>query len=190
LKPLITLAPIGVVAGIVAALVFRFTTNRAAIRRVTNRMLAHVLEFQLFWNEPAVVLRAQRDLVTANLQLLRLLALPCLLLALPSYFGIRFLDGIYGYAPLPAGHPAVVTAARDIALQMPAGIVVETPPVHVAGEVSWRVRPSVEVPVALLRRTNAQLRIPFPAATILHLHWIVWFFLFSSAGAIGWRCLA
>jgi hypothetical protein len=185
-RALWTLAPISVIAGILTGLVFRWGTDRAAVRRSTNLMLAHVLEFRLFLDEPVLVLQAQRDLLKANLHLLRLLMLPCLILAVPFFFLFGYLNERYGLAPLQAGRAAVIAADR---LNMPREIIVETPAVHIGRQVNWRVRPTAEVPVRMLAANNPHAVIPFPPATILHVHWLVWFSLFSVTSAIGLKWL-
>ena len=73
-------------------------------------MMAHVMEFRLFLDSPALVLRAQRDLLRENLHLLRLILLPCAILAFIFIVLFPQLDAMYGHAPLPVGEPSVVTA--------------------------------------------------------------------------------
>jgi hypothetical protein len=132
-------------------MVFVRYSDRAAIRRSSNRVLAHLLEFRLFLNEPRVVLQAQRNLFVENLRLLRLLMRPILIMTLPTLALLSQLDAFYGHAPLAVGEAAIVTVQLDDpaldnipALVAPPDIAVETPPVRVVSErqVSWRIRPS------------------------------------------------
>jgi hypothetical protein len=188
-----TLAPISVFAGMLMALVFRWTTDISAMRRATNLVVAHILEFRLFLDEPILVLRAQWNLLEANLRLLRLLILPCAILAIPSFFLFEELNGLYGRAPLKVGDAVVVSEPVQVPatqLKMPPGITIETPPVHGPGQVSWRVRATESVPVRRVKESNRRVAIPFPPARILHLHWTVWFALISTAAAIGMKALA
>jgi hypothetical protein len=178
-------------------------------------MIAHVMEFRLFLNSPAIVLRAQRDLIRENLRLLRLILLPSAILA--AIFIILFpqLDAMYGHAPLKVGERSVVTAQLngDAVLEAPAGMEVETPAVHAVHDrqVSWRVRPlgrtsgelKVRYPSGVLTRqivagngpiydwnlpfTNPEIEIRYPRAAVLGVNWMVWFFLISSAVAIGYK---
>ena len=55
-----TLIPVSAIYGVVAVLVFRRLTERAAIRRSVNRIVAHVMELGLFLDSPGLVMRAQR----------------------------------------------------------------------------------------------------------------------------------
>lgn len=206
-----TLIPVSIVYGLAAALVFRRFSDEASIRRTINKMMAHVLEFRLFLDSPVLVLRAQRDLLRENLRLLRLVLLPCVILALIFIALFPQLDAMYGHAPLKAGERSVVTAqlSGDAVLEAPAGIEVETPGVHSVHdkEVSWRIRPlgrtsgelNVQYSGGVLTKqivagggliygfSTPRIRIYYPRTNVLGINWMVWFFLISSAPAIGYR---
>jgi hypothetical protein len=118
-----------------------------------NHLLAHLMEFQLFADQPLVILRAQYDLLVANARFLRLVALPSLLLLLPFSALMIAMEAAFGKAPLRVGLPIVVTvqcgadARRELPefrLQAPSGMQVETDPVRVlsTSQISWRVRPN------------------------------------------------
>jgi len=172
-------------------------------------MIAHVMEFRLFIDSPALVLRAQRDLLRENLRLLRLMLLPCAILA--SIFLVLFpqLDAMYGHRPLKAGERAIVTAQarQDATLEVPPGMEVETPGawnIH-DRQVSWRVRAlgnvSGELKIGSFTKRivsggglidgwrvpfrSPEIEIHYPPAAVLGVNWMVWFFLISSAAAIG-----
>lgn len=210
-----TLIPVSIVYGLAAVLLLRRFSNEASIHRTVNRMIAHIMEFRLFLNSPALILRAQRDLFRENLHLLRLILLPCVILA--AIFIILFppLDAMYGHAPLRVGERSVVTAqlSGDALLEAPAGIEVETPAVHAVHDrqVSWRVRPlgrtsgelRVRYPGGELTRqvvagggliygwklpfTSPKIEIRYPRRIVLGVNWMIWFFLISSAAAIGYK---
>lgn len=206
-----TLIPVSVIYGLLAALLFRRFSDEPSIRVTTNRMMAHVLEFRLFLDSPTLVWRAQRDLFRENLRLLRLILLPCAILALTFIILFPQLDAMYGHAPLTIGVPSVVTAPLDevAVLQAPAGISVETPAIRDIHdhEVSWRVRPlgraagdlQIRSHGRLLTKqivaggglingfTSQKIRILYPPTAILGVNWMIWFFLLSSAAAIGYR---
>jgi len=198
----------------VALLVFRRFSDRAAMGRAANRILAHLMEFGLFFDEPALVLRAHRDLLRENLNLLRSILLPCALLAIPSAIFFAELDAAFGRAPLVVGAPAMVTlegmgSAPVPVLAAPPGIAVETPAVRsvFSHEISWRIRPvqivNGRLEVALGGRLltarvaagpgllyafpfpRTPLRVLYPRATILHLDWMVWYILASVVTALA-----
>jgi hypothetical protein len=155
-RGLIALVFLSALSTLGAVMVFRRFSDGAAIRRAGNLILAHLMELGLFFDEPALVLRAQRDLIRENVNLLRLIALPCALLALPFAIFYVGLDAIFGRAPLVIGAPAVLTVQESktspgveatSVLQAPPGIEVETPGMRIvsAHEISWRIRPVQDV---------------------------------------------
>jgi hypothetical protein len=160
-----SLAAIGAIWGVLAFLAFRRFTDRAALRRVTRRLYAHLLELRLFSDEPALVWQAQKALIVDNAHFLARIALPVLIMAVPFALLYPQLDAIYGAAPLEVGHSAIVTAqlsheleANDAqyVLEPPPGIAVETPPVRdfADRQVSWQIRALKPV------RGQLQLRLP------------------------------
>jgi hypothetical protein len=211
-----TVLPVSLIYGLAAALMFRRFSSQVSIRETINRMMAHVMEFRLFLDSPALVLGAQRDLLRENLRLLRLILLPCTILAFIFIILFPQLDAMYGHAPLPVGEPSVVTVPLDgdAVLEAPAGIMVETPGLNVIHDrhVSWRVRPlgrtAGEVKVRCDGRVMTRqivagggliygwklpfrspaIEIRYPRTTVLGVNWMIWFFLISStAAAIGYR---
>lgn len=203
-----TLIPVSLIYGIVAALVFRRFSDAQAVRLTGNRMLAHVLEFRLFVDSPSLVFRAQRELARENLRLLRLILLPCVILAAIFLLLFPQLDAMYGHTPLPPGRPSVVTAnfEGNATLEAPPGIAVETPAVHSTDDrqISWRIRPLGEVTGDLKLHaggrvatkqivagsglidayTTRAITVHYPSRHVLGTNWMVWFFLLSSVAAI------
>ena len=206
-----TLIPVSAIYGLVAALVLRRFSDREAVRASMNRMIAHVMEFRLFLDTPSLVFRAQRDLLRENLRLLRLILLPCVILAVVFIALFPQLDVLYGHAPLRPGQPSVISARidGDATLQAPPGIEIESPPVHSLHDhqVSWRVRPlgttAGELRISqgdrvLTKRivagtgfiggySSRAIDIRYPRRSILAANWMVWFFLISAVAALVYR---
>lgn len=181
---------ISVVAGIVSVLVFHWSSDPLAVRRATNLILAHMLELRLYLDEPVAIFKAQLGLLRANAQLLRTMLVPGLILAIPSLLLLQQLNATYGRAPLKVGEAVVVSSTTPAAeLKMPSQIAIETPAVHSKGEVAWRIRPRANIAISQLTRDNAGIAIPFPAARILRMHWLIWFSLGFAISAIGTKCL-
>lgn len=105
---------------------------------------------QVYFDEPRVVWRAQRAVFADNVRLIRSIALPVAILALPMAWLVLQLDANCGHLPLSVGEPALVVAqlkrGSDTAalLQAPEGIAIETPAVHsdADGQIAWRIRPA------------------------------------------------
>jgi hypothetical protein len=148
-------------------------------------------------DEPALILRSQRDLLVDNARLMRLLARPLLILAVPMALFVWQLDALYARAPLRPGEAAVVTTqSRQSSIAVPNGVAVETEPVYLqaTNQTCWRIRPTHTVS-GTLRAGTRQTRlvagsgvtylpnpngIAYPRATIFGLHWLVWFLVLSA----------
>jgi hypothetical protein len=205
-----TLLPMGALYGVVSVLVFRRFCDAASVRRSVHRMWAHVMELSLFLDSPALVLRAQRDLLRENVRLLRWVIVPSGILAVLFACLFPLQNAIYGRAPLPVGEPSVVTiqmkdaGMSSVQLEAPAGILVETPGVRVVHDrqISWRVRPMQPTSEDLKFRVKNRvltagmytffwrdpevrsIDIRYPEASIGSLPWLEWFVISSSVSAV------
>ncbi len=141
----------GLVSGAAGVWFMKISSKQGDVRAATNRIIAHIFEFRLFADEPALILKAQWDLMAANGRLLRCLMLPSLFLIVPFGALIAVGEGVFGIAPLETGQPAVLTVqcrraedavAREFRLDAPSGVVIETPPIRIPAEAQlcWRVR--------------------------------------------------
>lgn len=174
------LAGAGVAYGLLAALVFR----RVEVRGNVNRMIAHVLSFRLFLDEPGLVFRAQVELARENLRMLRRIAIPCVVLGVVFAVSYAAMDGYFGHRRLRTGESAVVSAPAEVA--MPAGIVQETPAVRIARlhQVAWRVRATRE----FVGRFPESVAVRYPRTEVFGVHWMAWFLVFSTvAASLGGR---
>lgn len=143
------LALVSAALGVVMLWVFGRFSNQSRIRSVKDRLKAHMLELRLFVDEPSLIWQAQKSLLIANGRYMGLMLRPFLILLVPMGAAIALLDPYYGVAPLPLERPAIVTVQLNRtledskpSLQVPAGIIVETPAVRAAGSTqwSWRIR--------------------------------------------------
>jgi hypothetical protein len=161
----LSLVALSALSTLAALAVFHRFTNRQAVARAKNLIVAHLLECALFLDEPALVFRAQRELLRENLRLLRLLVVPCAILILPFWIFFVELEANFGHAPLVVGAPAVVTLqlngeSESPQLIVPDGIAVETPAIRNVFEqqVNWRIRP--------FRVASGQVRITLPGRVL------------------------
>jgi len=136
---MIKVVVLGLLCGAISGWVFRTTADISALAPIFRHFHARLLEFRLFFDEPALIWKAQKALVRANFQLCFLLLKPALILALPMTWLMLQL----GNAPLRVGEAAVVSAqsSTELKLEAPPGIAVETEPVHFQGLMFWRIRP-------------------------------------------------
>lgn len=119
----VVLAPIGLLPGwlsatVIAAatgvlllLVFKYTSNQAAIRRVRDRIDASLLTLKLFKDSTAVTLRAQGRMAVGAFRLLVLALVPMLVMSPPVILLLGQLSLWYQARPLRVGEEAVLTMA-------------------------------------------------------------------------------
>lgn len=150
LSPWYGIAAVSLLTGVVMLLIFRCTSNQTAIRRAKDRIRAHLLELRLYRDDMRVLLRAQKDILLANLAYLGHSLRPLVVMIVPVVLILIQLDAHYGYRPLRPGGAAIVTArfaqgfdlrGGAVRLIAPAGLRVETPPLRIPslGEVDWRI---------------------------------------------------
>ncbi len=147
-----SLAAISAAFGLIAAWTIAQLTDTVAASRARKKIGAHFLELRLFANQPRLLFRAQKALITAYARFFLVMLRPTAILAVPAAWLLMQLDCVYGIAPLAIGHAAIVTVQvngplrlEDVhsALAAPPEIAVETPPVRIPSEaqISWRIRP-------------------------------------------------
>jgi hypothetical protein len=146
----LSLTAIAVAYGLAALWVFARFTDQKRIEIAKRKLRANLYAFRLFVDEPALIFRAQKQLLIWNGRYLALVLVPAIIIGIPTVALLMQLDAVYGRRALAAGESAIVTAhfdnATDLRLISPVlegrGVEVETPPARVASEhqVSWRVR--------------------------------------------------
>ena len=159
----ILLAPIGVlpgwlsativaaVTGVLLLLVFKYTSNQRAIKRVRDDINANLLALKLFKDSAAVTLRAQGRMIAGGLQLMVLALVPMLVMAVPVLLLLGQLSLWYQSRPLRVGEDAVIRLKLNgersaslpvVQLRPPAAAEVEVGPVSVRSkrEILWRVK--------------------------------------------------
>ena len=165
--PLLSLVPVSILLAIGMLLIFRRVSNPQAIAGMKARLMAHLYEMRLFTDEPALIWKAQKGLLFANVRYIGLMLAPILVISLPMIFVLSQLECFYGHAPLGPQRQAIVTVQLKTPisgpvpiLRAPDGIAVETPGVRVEGgrQVSWRIRAN--------RAVAGTLRIVFPDQTV------------------------
>lgn len=159
--PLLVLVVLSLIAGALMTVVFRYTSNQKALRRVAARTKAQLLCMRLFKDDMRVGLRAQGELITSiGLRLWYSLP-PMLVLIVPFVLILTQLSLFYEKRPLQPGEQVVAAIELDpeawdrhqnLAIQVPYGVSVETPPMRDAAEhtVYWRLRLD-EPPAGVLR---------------------------------------
>ncbi len=152
-NPAYALVAISFVVGVAAMLVFRYASNQRAMRRIKNRIHAHILEVRLFPDQLGVVSRAYARVVRYTFLYLVYTLQPLLILLLPMLIVLAQLNLRFSRLPLRPGdsfilkakftHPGTDAAAS---LRLPLGLALTAPPLHIPilREVDWRIRANTE----------------------------------------------
>jgi hypothetical protein len=146
--PAAIVVAISLVVGLVMVVVFRYTSDQKAIRVAKDHLKAHLLALRLFQDQIPVVLRSYGRIVLATGHYLRLAFKPLLFVIVPLMFLILQLDRYLGWVPVEAGQPFLIKvlidnpkALNEASLQLPDGLSITAPAVHVPSEreIAWRL---------------------------------------------------
>jgi hypothetical protein len=145
-----TLTIVSIAAGFAMLWAFGQFSDQARIENAKRKVRAHLYAFRLYSDEPALIFRAQKQLLLWNGRYLGLMLRPMAVTIIPMVILLMQLDGVYGRRPLAPGEAAIVTVQldnrSDLSRIMPSldgrAVAVETPPVRIPEEhqVCWRVR--------------------------------------------------
>jgi uncharacterized membrane protein (DUF106 family) len=158
----VLLAPLGVlpgwlsatlvagITGVLLLVVFKYTSNQRAIKRVKDDINANLLALKLFKESVSVALRAQGSILRSALRLMLLAVMPMLVMVVPVLLILGQLSLWYQSRPLQVGEDAVVTlkllageADRpEVELQPTEAVEVLVGPVFVPSkrEVCWKIK--------------------------------------------------
>jgi hypothetical protein len=159
-----SLTAIAIASGLAMLWVFARFSDGERIRLARRKIRANLYAFRLFADEPALIFRAQKQLLLWNARYLGWMLGPSVVIFVPAVILLMQLEAVYGARPLAAGEAAIVTAqfdARaDLRVLAPAlagrGIVVETPAVRIPDQrqACWRVRAASAASGSVLLRVT------------------------------------
>jgi hypothetical protein len=155
---------VGAVSGAFLLLVFKYTSNQDAIKRVRNGIDADLFAVKLFKDATPVVLAAQAGMMKGAFRLFVLAIVPMLVMVVPVLLMLGQLSLWYQHRPLRVGEDAVVALKLSgrPADPMPPVALGETPAAEVVtGPV--RVRSQREVVWVVRARENGAHRLSFRA---------------------------
>jgi hypothetical protein len=144
-----SLTAIAIASGIAMLLAFSRFSNQDRIRLAKRKIRAHLYEFRLFADEPALMFRAQKQLLVWNARYIGLMLRPTAVILLPMLALLVHLDAVYGHRALRAGERTIVDAEivgvdlREVEPTLAgAGVTVETAGVRIPKEhgVYWRIQ--------------------------------------------------
>ncbi len=135
---------------IFALWIFKRTSNQDRITAVKAKIHACLFEIRLFNDDIRAIFRAQWEII-GHVVHYQLLALKPMIWILPPLVLIMVqLHAFYGFRGLDAGESAIVTATMkaddtarpDVQLQVPEGVILETPGVWAPDlhQMAWRIK--------------------------------------------------
>lgn len=156
-----SLTAISIAFGIAMLWSFQRFSNQEQVALAKRKVWAHLYAFRLYADEPALIFRAQKQLLYWNARYVWLMLRPTVVVLVPVTLLLFGLEAMYGKRPLEAGESAIVTAqfvdGRDSSEATLEGeqIAVETPSVRAADshQVSWRVRATSGASGVVILRT-------------------------------------
>jgi uncharacterized membrane protein (DUF106 family) len=152
LPPIVSLAVVSFVTAVFMLIVFKRTSNQAALADVKRRIHAGLFEIRLFNDDIRAILRAQTEILRTNLTYLKLSLVPMVWILPPLVLVIAQLQFHYGYEGLRAGDTtllevdlkpgAVSDGARpEATLDLPTGLRAEGEEVWIPSQsqLAWRL---------------------------------------------------
>lgn len=137
--------------GIVALLVYKWTSNQSGIDRAKDLIKAYLLEIRIYRDDPLTVLGATGRIAIQNAKYLGFNIIPMLVMMLPMLVLLIQLESHFAFGPAPTDttgilHVALNPAQPDadvmgVTLDVPKGIHIDAPPVRTTeGDIFWRLR--------------------------------------------------
>ena len=158
-----SLTAIAIAFGIGMLWSFQRFSNQEQVALAKRKVWAHLYAFRLYADEPALIFRAQKQLLFWNARYLALMLRPTIVALIPVTLLLFGLDALYGRRPLETGESTIVTAqfseGIDVHTLAPtlegAQVSVDTASVRVQDlrQVSWRVRAISAMSGSVILRT-------------------------------------
>ncbi len=151
LSPWVAMMIVSFLTGLLMLFIFRQTSNQEGIRRIKNKIKAHLLELRLYKHSLSQQWTSQGKILSANFKYLSYALKPMLVMVIPVMLILIQLNLWFGSHSFDIGDKALVKLKlaegtnplqADIRLEVPPGIAVETPPLRIEDEreIDWRLR--------------------------------------------------
>ncbi len=167
LNPWFGMIFISLLTSLLMLLVFRFTSNQKGIKKVKNRIKAHLLELRLYKDYMGISLKAQGNILINNLKYIGHSARPLLVMIIPLVLILIQLNVWFGYQSFKPGQEFLLKVElkeelplfnTDISILPSKHYKVETPPLRIMeeSEINWRIQAqdSGNHPIFLLVNDN------------------------------------
>lgn len=151
LSPWVGMILVSFLTGLFMLLVFRITSNQVGIRKVKNKIKAHLLEIRLYKESLSLSLRSQGNILRYNLKYISYSAKPMLFMIIPLILIIVHLNLWFGYQSFSLKEKTLLKIKLkegfnpldlNLSIESSSGLKIETPPLRIEeeGEIDWRFR--------------------------------------------------
>ncbi|MFQ6082152.1 MAG: hypothetical protein ACE5WD_02195 [Candidatus Aminicenantia bacterium] len=142
---------ISFLTGLLMLFIFRYTSNQEGIRKVKNRIKAHLLEIRLFKDDLGLMFKAQKNILQNNLIYMKYSLKPMLVMIIPLILILIQLNLWFSQKPLEPNQSAIVILnlqpnvspiETSVKIRTPEGVSVETPALRIMNkpQINWRIR--------------------------------------------------
>jgi uncharacterized membrane protein (DUF106 family) len=148
-SPRLIVIVLSIVIGLLMVLVFAALSDQKAIHVAKDQLKAHMLAVRLYQDQLPVVVRSYGKILRGTGRYIQLAFRPLLFVIIPITLMIAQVDRWLGYMPVAPSNSFLlqVQTASDksldgVGLQLPEGMMLSAPAVHVTAEkqVVWRVQ--------------------------------------------------
>jgi uncharacterized membrane protein (DUF106 family) len=151
MSPWIGMIVVSLLTGLLMLFIYKYTSNQEGIRKIKNKIKAHLLELRLFKDSLSISFKAQGSILRANLKYIGYSSKPLLVMIIPVVLILIQLNFWFAYdslnlkqntllrVQLNEGVPLLDT---QIEIKTGSGIVLETHPLRItdSNEINWRIR--------------------------------------------------
>jgi len=150
MNPWVGMVIVSFLTGLLMLVIFRYTSNQAGIKKVKNKIKAHLLELRLYKDSLGLSMKAQGNILLANLKYLTHSFKPMLVMIVPVILILIQMNFWFGYESLKPGEQTLLKVKleegynplqTDLVLEPDPEIVIETPPLRIEEycEINWRI---------------------------------------------------
>ncbi len=130
-------------------IIFKYTSDQDGIKNQKNKLKAHLLELRLYHDDISLSFEAIKNVFLINFKYLKFSIKPMLILMWPVIIIIIQLASRYEYRPLKVGESTIISVKlanranlTEISIEVPEGILIETPPLRILekNQIDWRIK--------------------------------------------------
>ena len=202
MSPLSIVIVVSLVVGLLMVVLFGYTSDQKAIGIAKDQLKAHLLAVRLYRDQIPVVMGSYGKILRGTGRYLKLAFKPLLYVIIPITLLMVQIDRYLGQNPIAPNAPFLLTAhiaaqpkesgdiANDVTLDLPPGITMTAPPVHIPAEnkLVWRLSGSqdgkYEVKIATAGQSASKtvcIGSDLPRISTIRLRGQFWERMFSSA---------